>query len=275
MTGPRAQDGVAVEADGGVLRIVIDRPARKGSLDPPAVRRMVEALEAAAADDALRVVLLTSAGDDFCSGADWVASNAGRADTKPRPGSVQRRTALQAHRLIHLLLEVQLPVVCAVRGWAAGLGCQLALAADFTVATASSRFWLPFTTRGFTPDSGATWLLPRLVGAARAKELLLLGRPVDGGDAAQWGMTHRSVPDDGLDAAVDDLVAELAAGAPVAVGLTERCIHAGLDGGIVEAMAGEAMAGEAMALELSSRTADFREGLAAFMQRRDARFEGR
>ena len=88
------------------------------------VRTIVEALEAAATDDSLRAVLLSSSGTDFCSGSDWVASNADGA--KPRTGSIQRRTPLQAHRLIALLMEVQLPVVCAVRGWAAGLGCQLA-----------------------------------------------------------------------------------------------------------------------------------------------------
>ena len=269
MNEPAPGEGVAVTADGGVLRIVIDRPERKGSLDPASVRRIVETVEAAATDDSLRVVLLTSAGDDFCSGADWVATNSTDGQ-KPRPGSIQRRTPLQAHRLIAVLMEIQLPVVCAVRGWAAGLGCQLALAADFAIATDDSRFWLPFTKRGFTPDSGATWLLPRLVGVARAKELLLLGRPVSGADAAAWGMIHRSVPGDELDAAVDDLVAELGAGATVALGLTKRCIHAALDGTILEAMEGEAMA-----LELSSRTGDFREGLLAFTERRDARFEGR
>ncbi|HXY28140.1 MAG TPA: enoyl-CoA hydratase-related protein, partial [Acidimicrobiales bacterium] len=110
------EHGVLVRAEGGILRIVIDRPDRKGSLDVAAVRRMVETLEGAATDDALRAVLLTSAGPDFCSGSDWVASNASGA--KPRTGSVQRRTPLQAHRLVSLLLEVQLPVVCAVRGWA-------------------------------------------------------------------------------------------------------------------------------------------------------------
>lgn len=269
MTDERPAEGVAVTADDGVLRIVIDRQERKGSLDPAAVRRIVDALEAAATDDTLRVVLLTGTGADFCSGADWVASNA-TGGPKPRPGSVQRRTALQAHRLIALLLEIQLPVVCAVRGWAAGLGCQLALAADFTVAADESRFWLPFTTRGFTPDSGATWLIPRLVGIARAKEMLLLGRTVTGRDAATWGMIHRAVPDDSLDAAADELVAELRTSATVAVGLTKRCIHTALDGGIVEAMADEALT-----LEMSSRTADFREGLLAFRERRDARFEGR
>lgn len=260
--------GIVIAADDGLLRITIDRPARKGALDPTAVRALVEAVEAAATDDTLRAILVASAGEDFCSGADWVASNAGAE--KPRPGNLQRRTALQAHRLIAVLMEVQLPVVCAVRGWAAGLGCQIALASDFVVAADSSRFWLPFTTRGFTPDSGATWLLPRLIGVARAKEMLLLGRPVDAPDAAAWGMIHRSVADDDLDAAVDDLVGELIAGPTVALGLTKRSLHAGLDGGIVEAMEAEAMA-----LELSSRTKDFREGLAAFTERRDPRFTGR
>ena len=268
MSEERAEPGVVVGAAGGVLRITIDRPARKGSLDPVSVLRMIEALEAGSTDDSLRVVLLSSRGDDFCSGADWVARNA--SAEKPRTGSIQRRTPLQAHRLISLLLEIQLPVVCAVRGWAAGLGCQLALAADFAVAADSSRFWLPFAKRGFTPDSGATWLLPRLVGIARAKELLLLGRAVSGADAASWGMIHRAVPEADLDGAVEALVTELAEGPTVALGLTKRAIHGALDGGIVEAMEAEAMA-----LELSSRTADFREGLSAFKERRDPKFEGR
>ncbi len=260
--------GVIVESEGGLLRIVIDRPERKGALDVGAVRRVVDALEAAATDDSLRAVLLTSTGADFCSGSDWVASNDG--GEKPRPGSVQRRTPLQAHRLVSLLLEIQLPVVCAVRGWAAGLGCQLALAADFTVATEDSRLWLPFVKRGFTPDSGATWLVPRLVGVARAKELLLLGHPVSGADAADWGMIHRAVPEEELETTVATLVSELMVGATVAVGLTKRCLHGALDGGIAEAMASESMA-----LELSSRTADFREGLLAFKEHRDPAFKGR
>ena len=167
---------------------------------------------------------------------------------RPRTGSIQRRTPLQAHRIVSLLFEVQLPVVCAVRGWAAGLGCQLALAADFTVAAEDSRFWLPFVKRGFTPDSGASWLVPRLVGVARAKELLLLGRPIDGRQAADWGMIHRAVPEPDVDGAVGELVAELRTSATVALGLTKRCIHAALDGGIVDAMHNESMA-----LELSSR----------------------
>lgn len=264
----RPDQGVLVDSGDGLLRIVIDRPERKGSLDAAAVRRLVEALEAAATDDSLRVILLTSSGPDFCSGSDWVASNAG--GEKPRTGSVQRRTPLQAHRLVSLLLEVQLPVVCVVRGWAAGLGCQLALAADFTVAAEDSRFWFPFVKRGFTPDSGASWLVPRLVGVARAKELLMLGRPLSGRDAADWGLVHRAVPGGELDAAAGALAGELGASATVAVGLTKRCVNGALDGSMADAMEHESMA-----LELSSRTADFREGLLAFTERREAEFEGR
>ena len=267
MTAPTAADGVEIESSGGVLRITLDRPARKNSLDAAAIRRIVAALEAAATDDSLRVVVLAGKGADFCSGADWVASNA--AGARPRTGSLQRRTPLQAHRLVELLAEIQLPVVCTVRGWAAGLGFQLALAADFTIASESACFWEPFVERGFSADSGSTWLLPRLVGVARAKELLLLGRKLSGAEAAAWGIVHRAVPDAELESATDALAQQLAAGPTVAIGLTKRCLQRSLQTGLVEAMQDEAFA-----LELSSRTADFKEGLLAFKERRAARFEG-
>jgi 2-(1,2-epoxy-1,2-dihydrophenyl)acetyl-CoA isomerase len=262
-------DGVVIEAVDGVLRIRLDRPERKNALDVGAIGRIVGALEAAATDESLRAVVLRGAGDDFCAGADWVATNAGGGE-RPRTGSIQRRTPLQAHRLIQLLVEVQLPVVCAVRGWAAGLGCQIALAADFTVAAESSCFWEPFLRRGFSPDSGATWLVPRLVGVARAKELLLLGRELSGAEAAEWGLVHRAVADDQLDGVVDDLVSELAGAPTVALGLTKRAIHRALESSLAEAMEAEANA-----LELSSRSADFKEGLAAFREGRAPRFRGR
>lgn len=266
-----ARPGVAVTASAGVLDIVLDRPERKNALDVAAIEIIVDALEAAATDDTLRVVVIRSSSETFCAGADWVATNRADADTtRPRTGAIQRRTPVQAHRLIALVCEVQLPVVCAVRGWAAGLGCQLALAADFTVATESAIFWEPFLQRGFTPDSGATWLLPRLIGVARAKELLLLAREVSGREAAEWGMIHRAVPGAELDAAVDELVDRLGSAATVAIGLTKRCIHRGLESSLADAMEAEANG-----LELSSRSPDFKEGLAAFGERRAPRFTGR
>jgi len=253
----------------GILRITLARPSHKNSLTPVTVRAIVEALERAAADDSLRAILLDSSGADFCTGADVVAANP-EGGERPRVGNLQRRTAVQAHRLIEVITSIQLPVVCAVRGWAAGLGCQLALAADFTIAAETATFWEPFVARGLTPDSGATWLLPRLVGVARAKELLLLGEEVSGAQAAQWGMIYRSVPDGEVAATAEALVRRLAQGPTVAIGLAKSCMRSSL-----ELTLTEAMAKEALALELSSRCKDFREGLAAFKERREPKYKGR
>jgi 2-(1,2-epoxy-1,2-dihydrophenyl)acetyl-CoA isomerase len=268
VTPESAAEGVSVEPRDGVLRITLNRPARKNSLDTAAIGRIVAALESAATDDSLRVVVIAGSGPDFCAGADWVAVNA--PGVRPRTGSLQRRMALQAHRVIELLTTLELPVVSAVRGHAAGLGFQIALASDFAIAAESACFWAPFIERGFSADSGATWLLPRLGGVARAKELLLLGRKLSGAEAAAWGIIHRAVPDAELDAAAAELVGRLASGPTVAIGLTKRCIQRSLETGLVEAMQGEAFG-----LELSSRTADFKEGLLAFKERRPARYEGR
>jgi len=271
-----SEPGVLIDVADGVLRIRLDRPERRNALSVEGIGLLVDALEAASTEEGLRAVSIATTGPDFCAGADWVSSNTtdGPRNTndgpRPRTGSIQRRTPVQAHRLIQLLMEVQLPVVCAVRGWAAGLGCQIALAADFTVAADDCRFWEPFLDRGFSPDSGATWLLPRLVGVARAKELLLLGRELTGAEAAEWGMIHRAVPAADLDAAADALVDRLATGPTVAIGITKRSIHRALEGSLAEALETEANG-----LELSSRSPDFKEGLAAFRESRQPRFEGR
>ena len=112
---------------------------------------------------------------------------------------------------MELIASIQLPVVCSVQGWAVGLGCNLALAADFTVATTDATLWEPFIDRGFSPDSGATWLLPRLAGLARAKRMLLLGEKVSGAEAADWGLIHQAVTPEHVDSVTDDLLARLAA----------------------------------------------------------------
>jgi len=157
-----------------------------------------------------------------------------------------------------------------VQGWAAGIGFQLALAADFTIAAGDATFWEPFTQRGFTPDSGATWLLPRLVGPARARDLLLLGRKLSGFEAAEWGLVHRASSADVIDAEVDEVVEQLASGPTVALGLTKWLLSAG-----TTTTLNEQLHNEALALELSSRSEDFREGLGAFKDKRPPDFTGR
>lgn len=262
------EHGVAIASHGGVLTITLDRPEKRNALDQAAQRRLVETLEDAALDESLRVVHLTAVGPDFCSGSDWVAAN--RGDAKPRPASLVRRLPLQSARIIELMLTIQLPIVATVRGAAAGMGCQLALAADFAVVAEDAVLWEPFVQRGFTPDTGSTWLLPRLAGLARARRMLLLGEKVDGASAADWGLVHEAVTATELDATSAALVAELAAGPTVALGLTKQLLA-----GAADASLSRALADEAHALELAARTADFREGLAAFAQHRDPDFEGR
>jgi 2-(1,2-epoxy-1,2-dihydrophenyl)acetyl-CoA isomerase len=262
-------EGISIRRADGALRIHLDRPAHRNALSREMVRAMLEALEAAAIDDELRGVLITASGDNFCSGADWVATNTAGAP-KPRVGHLHRRTPVEQHRLIEMLCTIELPVVCAVRGWAAGFGCHIALAADFTIASTTARFWEPFGRRGFTPDSGGTWLIPRLVGLARARKMLLLGREVPGATAAEWGLIHEAVDDTEVDAAAEALLDELVQGPTVAFGLAKYCLHRSLDLPL-----DQAMELEALALELSSRSSDFREGLKAFQNRTEPNFEGR
>lgn len=253
--------------DGAVLRITLDRPSRRNALSHTMVDALVGVLTDAATDDSLRAVHISGSGDDFCSGADWVSTNA--AGTRPRTGDLIRRIPQTSHRVIELVHTIALPVVCTVRGWAVGLGCNLALAADFAIASPGAVFWEPFIARGFSPDSGATWLLPRLAGVARAKRMLLLGEKVGARDAADWGLIHACADDDDLDAAAEDLLATLAAGPTVAIGLAKQAIHRNQ-----HATLGDAMTQELFNLELSCRTADFKEGLAAFRDRRAADFRG-
>lgn len=168
------------------------------------------------------------------------------------------------------MMTVQKPIVASVRGWAAGLGLHLVLAADFAVAAETARFWEPFIERGFTPDSGATWLLPRRVGESLARQMLLLGRQLDGREAAASGLVHTAVPEDRLDAEVQDLLARLANGPTVSLGLAKWLLNTG-----GQCSLDQHLRNEAFALELSSRSEDFREGLQAFADKRPPRFEGR
>jgi 2-(1,2-epoxy-1,2-dihydrophenyl)acetyl-CoA isomerase len=168
------------------------------------------------------------------------------------------------------LLDIAVPVVGAINGHAVGGGFGLALVCDLRIGARDAKYGANFARIGLAPGMAVSYLLPRLVGVARAKELLLLGRKVTGREAAEWGLIHRAVADADLDAATGDVVAQLCAAPTVALGLTKRCIQRGLEGSLADAMEAEANA-----LELSSRSPDFKEGLAAFREKRPPRFEGR
>jgi len=268
MSDDQEANGVEVRLDGAVLHIVLSREEARNALSVDMIETMTDAVESAGKNDDTRAIVISSAGNDFCSGADLIAGNPG--GRRPRVGSLQRRLPTQAHRLIPALLNTQTPVVCAVRGWCCGIGFHIAVASDFCVATNTAKFWEPFVARGFTADSAGSWLLPRLVGPARARELLILGRQLSGEEAASWGLIHQSVPDDQFEDTVADITEQLAAGPTVAIGLTKWLMHVGSSLDV-----NRHLVNEALALELSSRTSDFREGLESFRDHRTPHFEGR
>lgn len=264
---PSVPAGLVVDHDGPVLQIRLERPERRNAITDDMVLALVDILDVAGSDESVRVIAMSGAGAHFCSGFDLALRD---GEERPRVGSVQRRMRTHVNRLVPAMLETQTPIVTRVQGWAIGLGLHLALASDFAIVAEDARLREPFTTFGFTPDSGGSWLLPRLVGVARAKELLLLGHEISGARAAEWGLVHRAVPADELEAASAALVGEVARAATVAVGLAKALVHRGLT-----ATLDAQLADEAFAMEISSRSEDFREYRLARKEQRDPDFRGR
>ena len=265
---PDPPEGLVVTQASPLLTLTLDRPQRRNSLTDEIVLALIDTLEAASSDEEVRAVVICAAGDDFCSGFD-LAGRAGDG-SRPRPGSISRRMPYLVNRLIPVMLEVQVPIVCAARGWAVGLGLSLVLASDFAVVADDARLRAPFTEMGITPDSGTSWLLPRMAGVARAKRMLMLGEEVSGAQAASWGLIHQSVPANQTDAEAVVLANRLASSATVAVGLAKALVQRGA-GRSLEAH----LSDEAFAMELSSRSADFREWADSRRQNRPPHFTGR
>jgi 2-(1,2-epoxy-1,2-dihydrophenyl)acetyl-CoA isomerase len=268
VTYPTPPDGLVVEADGAVLRLRLDRPDRRNAVTDEIVLALIETIEAAGRDESVRVIALSGTGEHFCSGFD-LGTRPNR-DTKPRAGSTQRQLRTGVNRLIPTMLETQTPIVTAATGYVIGLGLNLVLASDFAVVADDARLRAPFTGMGFTPDSGASWLIPRLVGVARAKEMLLLSREITGLQAAEWGLVHRSAPARAVANVAGELITELAAAATVAVGLTKLLVQRSLTVDLERHLADEGLA-----IELSSRSTDFQEAARARRDRREPDFEGR
>ena len=265
---PEPPEGLVVEHDAAVLRVRLDRPERRNALTDEMVLALIETIEAAGSDESVRVIALSATGDDFSSGFDL--GERGKGDEKPHAGATQRRMRWQVNRLIPTMLETQTPIVTAAKGWIIGLGLHLVLASDFAVVADDARLRAPFATMGFTPDSGGSWLLPRLAGVAarQGDDHARPRRQRRAGGVVGNGAPGRATGD--VDSVARELVDELASAATVAVGLSKLLIHRGLDVDLERHLADEALA-----IELSSRSDDFHEHSRARREKRDPKFEGR
>jgi 2-(1,2-epoxy-1,2-dihydrophenyl)acetyl-CoA isomerase len=263
MSPDRANGGedrdVLAERRGAVLVLTLNRPRKMNALLVGTVDRLRAELEAAGGDKGVRAVVITGAGRGFCAGADLEAADP------------DARRVLRDHYspLIRAIHELELPVIAAVNGTAAGAGVSLALAADVVVAAAGAQFVLAFADVGLVPDAGLTWVLPRLIGHARAFELAALGRRIDAERALELGLVNRVVVADLLPGEALAVADELAAG-PRAIGLTKRALRHSLEQGLGAQLELEAeIQGEAVA------SADFAEAIVAFGEKRRPRFRGR
>jgi enoyl-CoA hydratase len=255
----------------GVTRITLNRPDKLNAMTTELVQQLHHALDDVAVDPSCRVVVLTGAGRGFCAGLDL--RGYGDAPDSEGFGRPQAGFAVQRHiaRLIPHLRSLPQPVIAAVNGPAAGGGFALVLGSDIRIAATTARFNAAFIRIGLSAcDIGISWLLPRLVGAARAHELMLTGRIFDAAEADRIGLVNRVVPDGELDKFVDEWAARLAAGPPIALAQSKRLLNNAVGITLEQALDEE---GAAQTVNMS--TEDTAEAVSAFLEKRDPTFQGR
>lgn len=267
--------------DGGVSWITLNRPAAMNAVTWDQRERIIALLADASADPAVRAVVLTATGRGFCAGADLrgtpapagpgAGAGAGKQERARErvPGDVARTIRLGAQRLIAAVLDCEKPVIAAVNGTAAGIGAHLAFACDLVLAADTARFIEVFVRRGLVPDGGGAYLLPRLVGPQRAKELMFFGDALTAADAERLGLVNRTVPAGELEALAKEWAGRLAQGPTRALALTKQLVNASLDGDRAAAFAAEAAA-----QEINMTTRDANEGVASFVERRAPEYRG-
>ncbi|HWW27538.1 MAG TPA: enoyl-CoA hydratase/isomerase [Caulobacter sp.] len=267
---------IRLETADGVAVITLDDPVTLNAASLDMARELAHAFGAIAAsrieggEVEARAVILTGEGRGFCSGANLSAGGAASrqadVDGKPDAGSALESTY---NPLVSLLRDFPLPIVTAVNGPAAGIGCSLALLGDIVVAAQSAYFLQAFRRIGLVPDGGSTYLLPRLVGKARAMEMMLLGDKIPAGTALSWGLINRCVPDAELMATASAIALDLADG-PAALSIIRKLVWDSLD-----ADWGAQLHAERHGQKAAGKTDDFIEGVSAFLQKRPAVFRGR
>ncbi|MBM3672140.1 MAG: hypothetical protein FJW86_08180 [Actinobacteria bacterium] len=253
-----------------VGRITLDRPEAKNALTVEMRDAIVDAVRSARGDNNVRALLVTGAGDAFCAGMDLSASTLANVS---EPGFNNRTTAealrIGVQTFIRELWELDKPTVAAVNGAAVGPGAHLALACDFVLVHDETRFLWSFSKIGLVADAGGAYLLPRLVGLPRAKAMILLGEGAKGAEAVELGLAYKCVAPDELAAAAEALAARLASGPTRALGLSKQLLNATFETDLAHSLDLE---GSFQALAATS--ADLAEGMAAFKEKRDARFSG-
>jgi len=251
------------QSPAAVATITLNRPDSLNALSAAMLGELRQAVGTLGASGA-RCLLITGEGRGFSSGADLAGSGGGLPD--------DAGAALEQYYnpLVEALFALPIPVVAAVNGPAAGAGCSLALAADIIIAARSAYFLQAFVNIGLIPDAGATWLLPRLAGRARAMEMMMLGERIPAEQAFEWGMIARVVEDQDLEEEAVALATRLAQGPTVALGLIRKLAR---NAGTVPL--GEALAAERVAQREAGQTEDFRAAVMAFLQKRQPQFRGR
>ena len=255
-----------VERDDGVVTVTMNRPERKNAANGLMWRELLETFEEVTANRHDRVMVLTGAGGAFCSGADLGAAG----NVAGRPGDpylVQMRARGQGALRLH---QIPKPTIAKVGGIAAGAGMSMALGCDLVVASESARFSQIFSKRGLSIDFGASWLLPRLIGLHRAKELTFFADILSADEVASIGLVNRVVPDEELDGVVDGWARRLAAGPALALSLTKTMLN-----GSMGLSMDQALEEETRSQTVNFATADTAEALAAFAEKREPRFIGR
>src|SRR5215218_3023120 len=253
-------------SNGAELRIELNRPDRMNAWDKQLGIDLLAAVELAAADDSVRAVTITGAGRAFSSGADLRAGFDPTPDGRPDVGAALRE---RYHPIITGVRRMPKPVLAAVNGPAVGIGCSLALACDIVLAAESAYFLLAFVNIGLAPDGGSSVFVPARAGAGRAAEMALLGERVPAATGRAWGLVDRLVSDDSFGAEMDALAEQLATGPTRAYAGAKEQLNARVYAGLEEQLELEASLQEQMA-----GSADFVEGVQAFIEKRPARFTG-